>query len=56
MSHFPVAGETERSKGERMARRRFLGVLGAGSGAAAIAASLGGFRSRKKAGCKQPAS
>jgi len=28
-----------------MARRRVLGVPGAGSGVAAIAASLGGFRS-----------
>jgi len=28
-----------------MPRRRFLGVLGAGGGVAAIAAGLGGFRS-----------
>jgi FtsP/CotA-like multicopper oxidase with cupredoxin domain len=44
MGHFPAAGETEPSTGGRIARRRFLGVLGAGGGAAAIAASLG-FRS-----------
>ena len=41
MGHFPVAGETEPRSGGRIGRRRFLGVLGTGGGAAAIAASLG---------------
>jgi len=44
MDHFPVARDTKRSTEGRVGRRRFLGILGAGTGAAAVAASLG-FRS-----------
>jgi len=49
MDHFPVARESVRSREGRLGRRRFLGILGAGTGAAAVAASLG-FRSDGNAG------